>query len=505
MQGKLRISSHWPWLLILIGWAVIHWELIIYDRLLGRDDLPLILPLLKTASFSDYFGKLWQGVYSDLQPVRDLTFFFNILAKEWLGYGGFHLANTVLAFLILTRVKVLLELRGIEKKLVWTCLLLIAFHPLYNVAFAWVSNRKHLLAVFFILCYLVEWQKNGATNQRSLLYILLSILSQPITVFIPLIKEGFQFLQTKRWTPLSVVSVIVTLSLFCANYAFYKLLPIFAARNVVESLAPNAEWVTRMARVFAQIFVPLSFAVEYDSGSYLALVGLAIGCIYGLLFYRERIKDRPTLVLLIMVTSSLFPVLSWGPRDAYLILFLCFSICSAIIFWGQAFRGNRGYAVLPVIFLLAFQSNRFVEMWKSDLKLYSMSYSIEGGAINQLAYAHALRRVQPELAYRLSVDLRDKYPNGFSYQLIQLVTESYYLSTYDNVEEKLKIYRGSESLDTYHLFFKAKFLADHGHEHEAAEVRRQLKEIIANNKAERDILLSAVCLDYLPDCTTLGF
>lgn len=496
MLRNFKISDRAALGLAAIAVLIFHWTLIRQDVLLTLDDLALTNPLRATTSLSEYFKNLVTGVHLDLQPVRDLTFYLNLKLESLTGWAGFHLFNVILSWLILWKLDRVLKQQAVSENIRALIILFIALHPLYNVITAWTSNRKHLLAVFFILFYLGEWLKDGRQSLRGLLYCMLSFLSQPIAIFIPVLAVGFDMWKSRKVKWIDGFILLTCLGVLLSNYYFYRTMPAFAARNATVSFW-NLDWVLGLGRMFSQVYAPLSFAIEYDIGHVLSLVGLGIGVAAALLLYKLKPSLR-SLVLLLMGLSTLYPVISFGARSPYGLSFLL--VCA--VFTITSLRPRWMFA-LPILVLLSYQSFKFTSFWESDEKLVTSSYEIEGGAFNLMGLAFYYRFARPEYAYQLSVDLRKLYPGGESFTLAQLVAESFYYSRHKSPVDKLKIYKESPSTEEFHLFFKRKFLIDQGRTSEAKETEEILLRNFLVAPNIKDILTSNLCRFYPDDCRQL--
>jgi hypothetical protein len=489
---------------IAIIWGIIHFDLITQDPILGRDDLSILKNIMNTHSISEYFQKLMKGDYWDLQPVRDLTLFINKFFKIHFGFGGLHLFNLILALMVLVKLRTFLLMKKVAPLETLTIIALIALHPLYHVIFAWITNRKHLLSFFFILCYLIHWEKKGKLNFKTSLYMMLSLLSQPITLFIPILATGYDIFQQKKLRFLAFFDFILITIIMGANYLFYKNIDLFAARNLMKGNFWDFSWVVNISRAFSQIFIPISFAVEYDLGHPLALIGLILGVLFFILIYKNLHRDFKLYCLILMAFSTMFPIPVYNLRDAYLLGFLILVVTLSVIFLGLYLKEKKILILFFLLPFLGFQSYKFVDMWESDEKLTFQSYFIEGGAFNQTNLGYLYRKINPDFAYNLSLDLRERYPGGASYHLFLLVAESYYYTKLKTTEEKLKTYLQSEGQGLFHLFFKYKFLKTHNHLTQAQQTLNLLRQELSLHPEEIPVLKSMVCVNYPEDCQEIN-
>lgn len=134
----------------------------------------------------------------EYQPVRDLTFLFDILV--WRGATfGFHLSN-LLFFIIITLLVMRLAERLCRRYLPdsasslipFATALLFAIHPLKSEVVAWVTQRNTLLATLcFILAVdlFLRWQEEGKNRLlvSSCSFFLLAVFSKATVVVLPLL------------------------------------------------------------------------------------------------------------------------------------------------------------------------------------------------------------------------------------------------------------------------------------------------------------------------------
>jgi tetratricopeptide (TPR) repeat protein len=121
-----------------------------------------------------------------------------------LGPGGhhltnllFHLANTLLLFLLLQRMT----------RALWPSALvaaLFAVHPLHVESVAWVAERKDVLSTFFwmLTMWAYVWYVEGPEIKRYLLVLLcysLGLMAKPMLVTLPLVLLLLDYWPLGRW------------------------------------------------------------------------------------------------------------------------------------------------------------------------------------------------------------------------------------------------------------------------------------------------------------------
>lgn len=506
---NLSLIKHWQFFVIIAFiWAGFSLPLLKNDPLLERDDMALVSAVGESQGPVDYANRLVQGKLLDLQPIRDFSFWINLKLKDNFGYGGFHLFNLLLGLFILGMLHKIFPYYGISLSDTFLCLLILACHPVFNSAIAWTSNRKHLLAVAFILSFHLSWLKHKQVTPWGLCLALLSILSQPITAFIILLAalyemttQGLKKVSFSGW-----ILILMTLLILILNFIFYRTMPEFQERNTMGEMEGNffGLGVLRLGRVFVQIFFPLNIAMEYDEGNPLGLIGLGILVVTAWLILKKKNFTKLEIFTLLMGLSTLFPVLSWSARDAYLITSL-FVLCPmAIFFFKNQFPRFFNYIFPVSLLLLSYQSWRFTRMWTDDITLAQVSYEVEGGMINQWLYAKKISKVNPTKSYFLINDLMQSHPDVYHYQVYPLFAETYYLSEHITPAEKVKEYLGTKVEEPHFLFFKGNLLLKQGLISEAQQSFEGLNKNIQRYPVLLRKFQKLICPRYESECANAG-
>ena len=481
-----------------------HYDLIIHDTILLRDDVLLLSAVEGVTSYKDYGYKLWEGVLYDIQPVRDLTFYINLKLYHYFGYGGFHLFNIVLMLAILFVSNRNLKYFGFNDFTVLLGLFFITVHPIFNTSGAWVSNRKHLLSILFISLYVTECLRKNSSGPRSFIWVCLSLLSQPISIFIPLgwilYKKFINLEKIRIWDQLIVFVSAVVLVL---NYYFYNTNIRFAGRNSVDAVNSDLGiYILKLARVPVQLLFPVSFAVEYNPGNILNFVGiiLSVGLIY---IYYKFAKEKKEALIILTGLTTLFPVLRWGVRDAYLLVTL---LLTGYLFIKTLNHRSRKTSILisvPIFLYFCYFSHKFTKMWIDDIVLHRMSHEIEGGSENLFRYANVLANFSPEKAYDIYGDAIKLYPHLTGQLLYAKRAESLYKAPNLTDQKKLEIFRSNKNPDVFSLFFEIKLLEKLLMNKELNNAKKAFTESLKNTEYRQEFY-NNMCLAYPDECRDLG-
>ncbi|OFY71601.1 MAG: hypothetical protein A3G23_02635 [Bacteroidetes bacterium RIFCSPLOWO2_12_FULL_37_12] len=162
-------------------------------------------------------------VLGNYQPMIGLLFAIEHLL---VGFNPFyyHLLNLILhlcnTFLILLLISKLIN----NQQIAFFTALIFGIHPLHVESVAWVSGRKDLLYVFFFILSMIHYLKYLQQGKRqfsqygySFVFFLLSCLSKPMAVVLPLVLLLIDYYQTdkisiRQWLekiPFIIISLII--------------------------------------------------------------------------------------------------------------------------------------------------------------------------------------------------------------------------------------------------------------------------------------------------------
>ncbi len=199
-------------LLLAVVTLFVYWPVRQCD-FLGCDD-----PLYYTDNAHVQAGLTWAGAKwafttGDAANWHPLTWLSLMLDAELFGNHPagphlvnllFHVANTVLLFVLLNRLTAF----------VWRSALVAALfglHPLHVESVAWVAERKDLLCAFFVLLTLLAYARHADLSKvkspkskvfysMSLVWFALALMSKPMAVTVPFL------LLLLDWWPLNRIS-----------------------------------------------------------------------------------------------------------------------------------------------------------------------------------------------------------------------------------------------------------------------------------------------------------
>ncbi len=286
------------WILVLVTYAPVLARVAV-----NPDALFLLKVILPVSNPIEYLNLLINFKTIDFQPVRDLTFFFDLWIFRTTGIVFFTTTNILLWGGIVTSFyQLIISLN--EKLSKFSALTLasaFAVYPIFTQAVPWGMARKHILAVILLLwatqAFLKELDQKTHWAKAYILY-LCACLSHPLTILWPVWCYGYDWLNSRRLkiltlrTGLYVTTIIASI---LVNY-FYHSTEHFLIKDYSPNYIPeffNLLWVLK-AFLFdlKQIFFPyqLGFLYYPDWGN--SWPGIVCVCLIGIWIFRVQNKKQ---------------------------------------------------------------------------------------------------------------------------------------------------------------------------------------------------------------------
>jgi hypothetical protein len=509
--------------------VAIHLPMMIHDPLIDRDDHLLIEPLANVHSFREYLEKLSTGKILDVQPLRDLSFWLDIHLIQRLGFGTFHLTNVLVWMACLALSAKVFRHQIKNPAIASASLILLAVHPCMADTVAWVSARKHLLACFFALIVTL-WVLDEKRQSRSLawkipLNFLLSLLSQPIHILLPLwIGLHARLARSSVKFRAALVCLPFAGCIAAVNFLYYRSSHYTAVAMAqkfqgVSPLIRLGDAALAMGRYFFQLLIPLWVASDYSTSSVRNIIGLFLLPLFIWIAIKKlgAAKAVPWLVYtflpllwLALARTNIFV------SDSYLLLpatgffVLSGSIVETLPRPALSRRWRAACVVLFAVIVLGLGafSEQIALTWRSDDAVWENVFNVERSEFS--FFYIGLRLVDQKkipLALQLAEKLMESYPRS------TLVTELYAKAIFFNpdydIDTKLeKLHRISE-YGAAPIFYGAELFAEKKEFHKAY-VLSQLA--LAQGPAqfgpnfEEDVAKSySFCLKVakLPDCDAM--
>lgn len=323
--------------------------------------------------------------FPEYQPIRDLS-----LAVDWKLWNGnplgFHLTNLLVHSANVVLLYFFILLFFSSEIIAFFVALIFAVHPIHVESVAWVSSRKDVLGLFFVLLSCITFWKGEEKKSSkfwffSILALLFALLSKSQAVTVPLLLLVF-CLWKKRESALRLTPHF----LLVAAYVFHFLSMQFERTSVASyydlGFEPNVAAILQtLARYVWKIFVPIQLSPYYDLNyelkqfnGWFVLSLLTTGLFFFLIYYFWNRKRAISICLLLFVIQ-LLPVLNFLPHpiwiaDRYLYFGAFFVVCGiGLLFENRSFKFSKVW-ISGVALVLCFLSFQYTQTWENSKTLW---------------------------------------------------------------------------------------------------------------------------------------
>ena len=383
------------------------------------------------ASFTHFF----MGNYA---PVQIISY---MLDYELWGMDpkGFHLTNVLLhAF---NSALCFLIIRVITKNIFvsLSAALFFALHPVQTETVSWLSQRKTLLSMFFMLSSFLFYIRYSENKKISILFIslvlfLLSLLSKAVTVFYPLMLIAYEMVsQDKKRLRESALDIslfaifslgISVITIKAQGFQYGGGLSEYHGGNFLNNIFTMFSVTLEYLRL---VFMPLKLSAVYEPPVYSSFWELrvmagasVVAFILCLTFYLLYNKKQSALWS-IWIIVFLLPVFQIVPiytlmNDRYLYLPLAGVTVLLSIAAGKIPKKAIAYSVVLVFsVLLSFMTYSRNIFWKDSYTLWTDAVQktpASGVAWNNLAGSYAQKSMNKEALemFQRAVMLRPNEP-----------------------------------------------------------------------------------------------
>jgi hypothetical protein len=400
-------------LTLSLGLVAIYGQHFFKDQLIQYDDPMVVQAIEKIHSISEYGQALRIGAVVDLQPVRDLSYKINYWIADWTGRPYFHQTN-VLCFLIALLGIYLLLLEWFPSSRFGNILFIhfLGFSPLYVSSVAWITARKHLLSLMFIVWatwFLVRYLRGGrhAGWALSLCYGL-SVFSQPMNILWPAVAAVFLYAygRGRLWRVL-LPSFLVALVVGVINIKYYSAQYEYISGGSAKFAGGETHGISSsllmIGRYGFQTFVPYWTSIaDYGFDSWQNLVGL-VGLALFFALLRKWGGRMEAGVAILGFISLLFPVVGritqHSGNDTYVLsasvtlsLWAYFLVRKVLHDYDLIHR-FRPWALVVAFLLIPMEvafSKEKASVWDDRLRVFRQAYEVEPCFSSQAQYAEAL-------------------------------------------------------------------------------------------------------------------
>lgn len=387
------------YLVLLVVLLAIYDQILLDPRYFFIDDSLLLMPLKGIKNFYSEYSKVET---LDVQPLRDLTFYLEIRFNSLFKVSLFRIDNLLLFYFSLILLYQF-SLRFISKKMAMLLVLILSLHPMFVLSIYWISARKHLLAVLFLLCALNKfYQENEKFKTFDIVVLLLSLffsfLSQPIHLWAPFWMLGvliYEYHFFKKKCLAKNISALLGIALASIvgliNVLSYKSKMLPGGVNVGGNY-DFEHWsrcVLAISRYFVNALFPFFLKLNYAPEAIVNLAGIII---FSFFIYFYIYKKSYLLPLFVMSLLSLVLVtvhkIGWFVNDTYAIFF---TFILWVIFFIQIKNINTKAKKIIVVILFLYglllgqKSYERINLIGKPLAFFHQNALVEG---NELAYAY---------------------------------------------------------------------------------------------------------------------
>jgi Flp pilus assembly protein TadD len=365
------------------------------------------LETIKWAFTSNYAGN-WHPL-TWLSHTLDWQLFGNNAGGHHIVNLIFHIANTLILFIVLKQMTVALWQSAFVAAL-------FALHPLHVESVAWVSERKDVLSTFFLFltmwAYLKYVRKPKIWRYLPIVFLFaLGLMAKPMLVTLPFVlllldywplerfgKQKFLYLVLEKVPlfALSAASSVVTFFVQRSNEAVVSL-EAFSLKyrifNAVVSYAGYIQkmvWPSRLAVFYPHSYQRISVLLTIISAAILLVITFFV------IRYAKRYKYL--LFGWFWYVGTLVPVIgivqvgsqAMANRYTYITLTGLF----VIVAWGTAETLKKWkykkivltLSAVPIILILSICTYKQVGYWKNSLTLFQ--YALDVTEDNHIAHLH---------------------------------------------------------------------------------------------------------------------
>ncbi|MGA2069929.1 MAG: tetratricopeptide repeat protein [Sedimentisphaerales bacterium] len=408
MSNKLaKYGSFWICLALTLATAAVYFQVRSYD-FVNYDDGEYVYenPNIQRGFTCD--AVKWAVTTVCAANWHPLTWISHIL--DWQLYGSnagghhitnliFHIANTLLLFLVLKRMT----------SATWPSAFvaaLFALHPLHVESVAWVSERKDVLSTFFWMltmwAYLQYIKHPGKARYiLTLLMFSLGLLSKPMLVTLPFVLLLLDYWPLERFGKLRFYHLILEKIPFVFLTAISSIVTFLVQRSggAVSQIA-NLGLTTRISNAFIsyvkyieKMFWPAGLAYFYPHpGRNISILYAVVSAFFLLavtfFILRFSSKHRYLLTGWFWYLGTLVPVIgliqvgdqAMADRYSYITLTGLFIIiawgASEILFKWQYRKFILAASSLIILLILAICSYVQAGYWKDSLSLYTHTLKV---------------------------------------------------------------------------------------------------------------------------------
>ncbi len=459
--------------------ACLYFPLLRDDVVLTRDDSTLLAPLRTVHSARDYFTLFGTPELMDLQPLRDVSYLFDLRLGARLGHTVFH-ATSFLLFVLLVFAAWRLFTRLAPGWPAFVAATVMALHPVWGTGIGWIAARKHLLACLLLTLATERLLAFIANNRRrdavlALVCFALSLAAHPIGVGWPLF--ALVMLRRAHWVVLS--SALVGIGVMAANVWYYTgPYALHGAEKYAPGFNPGVSLLA-LGRGFFNLLFPIAIATSYSPGAVWNLVGLLALVVVSALLLRDggwRRSGPWLLYALLPLGVVLLRMTNVFLADTYLFTPGIGVLAALLVVDNSVVR--RALLVMAglLVPLISFESRQLALSYESEAALWARAWAVEESAdtlSHHAAYVLDAGRDEEGLELALRLVEWDPSRRNLGWLLGRAILKQPRLSP----AEKVALFEAHPVDDPWFHYFHAQAELQRGHlERGRALLRLALRE-----------------------------
>lgn len=344
-------------LVLIISIAFIAYLPCIKNGFVNWDDNIYVVQnnMIRFFDWGNVKGIFTSSFFGNYQPIAILSYLFEYRFFK-LNPAVYHMTNLLLHLLNCALVFMLIYKIGRSVFIAFITAVLFGIHPLQVETVVWVSERKGLLSAFFlfssIICYM-KYLDNLRQKKYyffSLSLFILSLLSKPLSVMLPLVLLVIDYFIYRRCGKNLYIDKVpfFVLSLTVATISIYAQYHLGAVR--AEGLFMFFDKIILafycIGFYLTKIFIPIKLSCLYPYPNIfnrivpiiLIIIAILIICIIWLRKRLRKVAFSSALFLIMLLPAlQFFPVSGAVVADRYIyplsldIFYCCRGFCSVLL------------------------------------------------------------------------------------------------------------------------------------------------------------------------------
>ena len=354
------------------------------------DSATILGPLIKVNNLSDYIHLFRSSEVYDIQPIRDLFHLFDLLLFKLTNISRVGVLSNIILFIFLYFL--ITKFFSIERFSTPKLLgLLFIGHPAIFIIFTEETSKKHILSLIFFLISYILFNKFMHDNFKhykwyfiSLCSFLFSLLSHPISIFLPiylLVQRKISIRYIYNLLPFFLIALIIGL----INYYYYLYSYTESSGNLKFNDSYNiGEIISYIGLYLYKFIIPFNFPLFYKSVGVAELI-FSLGTFVSIYISFKKLSVHNFLKIWIPFLCIIFILYHKNLDNKYLNTYFLFGSLSffTLSFYILTTFKSLSKKYLLIIYCLFLMINSYnVYLRSNPLEFYKNSYAYEPSCAN---------------------------------------------------------------------------------------------------------------------------